>query len=68
MKDDLTLVEEYKRGNTIAFEMLYKKYASKMKWVAFRYVNDTDVAEDILQDAFVKVFNKLKTFESTGSF
>lgn len=68
MKDDLALVEEYKRGSTIAFETLYKKYASKMKWVAFRYVNDSAIAEDVLQEAFVKVFNKIKTFESTGSF
>lgn len=68
MKDDLTLVEEYKNGNTAAFETLYKKYASKMKWVAFRYVNDSSIAEDVLQEAFVKVFKKLNTFENTGSF
>jgi RNA polymerase sigma factor (sigma-70 family) len=68
MKDDITLVEEYKRGSTSAFEMLYKKYASKMKWVAFRYVNDSAIAEDVLQEAFVKVFKKISTFENTGSF
>jgi RNA polymerase sigma factor (sigma-70 family) len=68
MKDDITLVEEYKRGSTSAFEMLYKKYASKMKWVAFRYVNDSAIAEDVLQEAFVKVFKKISKFENTGSF
>lgn len=68
MKDDITLVEEYKQGSTVAFEVLYKKYASKMKWVAFRYVNDSSIAEDVLQEAFVKVFKKISTFENTGSF
>lgn len=68
MKDDLALIEEYKKGNTAAFETLYKKYASKMKWVAFRYVNDSSIAEDVLQEAFVKVFKKIDTYESTGSF
>ncbi len=68
MKDDLALIEEYKKGSTAAFETLYKKYASKMKWVAFRYVNDLVLAEDILQEAFVKVFKKIDTFENTGSF
>jgi RNA polymerase sigma factor (sigma-70 family) len=68
MKDDLALIEEYKRGSTVVFETLYKKYASKMKWVAFRYVNDSFIAEDVLQEAFVKVFNKIGTFENTGSF
>ncbi len=68
MKEDLILIDEYKRGSVIAFESLYKKYASKMKGVAFRYVNDSFIAEDILQEAFVKVFNKITTFESTGPF
>lgn len=68
MKDDLILIEEYKQGNTAAFEVIYKKYASKMKWVAFRYVNDASIAEDVLQEAFVKVFKKIESYENTGSF
>jgi RNA polymerase sigma-70 factor (ECF subfamily) len=68
MINDLTLIEEYKKGSSAAFEALYKKYASKMKWVAFRYVNDQALAEDILQEAFVKVFKKIETYENTGSF
>jgi RNA polymerase sigma-70 factor (ECF subfamily) len=68
MKEDLVLVEEYKRGSISAFETLYKKYASKMKGVAFRYVNDPFIAEDILQEAFVKVFNKISKFDNTGPF
>ncbi len=68
MKDDLALIGEYKRGSIVAFEILYKKYASKMKWVAFRYVNDSHIAEDVLQEAFVKVFKKIESFENTGSF
>lgn len=68
MKDDLLLIDEYKRGSISAFETLYKKYASKMKGIAFRYVNDSFIAEDIVQETFVKVFKKLKEFESTGPF
>lgn len=68
MKDDLTLIEEYKKGSAAAFEVIYKKYAAKMKWVAFRYVNDGSVAEDVLQEAFIKVFKKIDTFENSGSF
>ena len=68
MNEDFLLIEEYKRGSVKAFEKLYKKYASKMKGVAYRYVNDSFIAEDILQESFVKVFNKIKTFEPTGPF
>ncbi len=49
MKDDIILIEEYKKGSSTAFEALYKKYASKMKGVAFRYVNDSSIAEDIFR-------------------
>jgi RNA polymerase sigma factor (sigma-70 family) len=68
MKEDLLLIEEYKQGNSYAFEMLYKKYASKMKGVAFRYVGDTYIAEDILQEAFIKVFTKISDFKAPGLF
>jgi RNA polymerase sigma-70 factor (ECF subfamily) len=66
MKDDYLLVEECKRNNTVAFEQLYHKYAPRMKGVAYRYCND--LAEDIVQEAFVKVFNKINEFENTGQF
>ena len=39
-----------------------------MKGVAYRYVNDFAIAEDILQEAFIKVFVNLKTFDNSGSF
>ncbi len=68
MKDDVILIEECKQGSSIAFDSLYKKYAGRMKGVAFRYVNDSFIAEDIIQEAFVKVFVKIKAYEHTGSF
>lgn len=68
MKDDVILIKECKQGKSAAFDTLYNKYASKMKGVAFRYVNDSFIAEDIIQEAFVKVYVKIKEFENTGSF
>ena len=49
------------------FELIYIKYVSKLKGIAFRYVGDMDKAEDILQDAFVKIYSKIQTFEPIGS-
>ena len=62
MNEDWELIEGCKRNDSKAFEKIYKKYASRMKGVAFRYVNDFAVAEDILQEAFIKVFINLKSF------
>lgn len=68
MNGDWQLIESCKHNDSAAFEKLYKKYASKMKGVAYRYVNDFAIAEDILQEAFIKVFVNLKTFDNSGSF
>jgi len=47
--------------------MLYKQFASKMFSVCFRYARNREEAEDILQEGFMKVFEKLHTFKKEGS-
>ena len=55
-------------GSPAAFERLYLKYAGKMKGVALRYMGDHSLAEDVVQESFVKVFKKISQFKPTGSF
>jgi len=45
----------------------FRKYAGKMLGVSRRYARHELEAEDILQDAFVKVFNNLSKFQHKGS-
>lgn len=54
-------------GKRDAQYQLYKKYSKAMFNICLRMVNDNSEAEDILQNAFVDIFTKLKTFryEST---
>lgn len=47
---------------------LYKLYYSKMMNVCYRYAKNTDDAQDLLQDGFVKVFSHLKSYDFKGSF
>lgn len=47
---------------------LFRKYAGKMLGVCHRYARNTGDAEDIVQDAFIKVFEKIMQFKSEGSF
>ncbi len=68
MENDSELIDGCKSSSDSAFEKLYQKYASKMKGVAYRYVNDADIAEDIIQEAFVKVFVNIKSFDASRSF
>lgn len=47
--------------------LLYEKYASKMFAVSLRYSANREEAEDSLQEAFIKVFDKISDFRSEGS-
>jgi RNA polymerase sigma-70 factor (ECF subfamily) len=54
-------------GNGKAQHMLYDRFAGKMMGVCMRYVKSHDDAQDVLQDGFVKVFQRLHTFKLEGS-
>lgn len=47
---------------------LYQRFAPKMFGVCLRYAGNTEEAEDILQEGFIKVFKKVSSFRSEGSF
>jgi RNA polymerase sigma factor (sigma-70 family) len=47
---------------------LYQRFAPKMYGVCLRYAANAEEAEDMLQEGFVKVFRKLDSFRSEGSF
>ncbi len=47
--------------------LLYEKYAGKMMAVCLRYCNSRMEAEDVLQDAFIKIFDKIRGFQKRGS-
>lgn len=45
-------------------KMLYELYAKKMMAVCLRYAKTSFEAEDVMQEAFVKVFEHIKNFKS----
>lgn len=47
---------------------LYQLYAGKMLFVCMRYTKNREEAEDVMQDAFIKVFRSLASFKFQGSF
>lgn len=65
--NDETLVNECVSGNAKAQRLLFERYSAKMLGVAIRYIKDKERAEDVLQDAFIKVFKNLKKFKHDGS-
>lgn len=48
--------------------MLFEQYAGKMMTVCLRYSNDQMEAEDMFQEAFIRVFRYIHQFKFEGSF
>lgn len=57
-----------KKGNPKHQEELYKRFAGKMMAVCKRYVRTDFEAEDVFQDAFLKVFMSLNSFSNAVPF
>jgi len=57
------IVEDCKQNNSKAQIQLYDLYCEAMFIIALRYVKDNFVAEDMMQDAFIKVFKNIKSFK-----
>lgn len=49
-------------------EELFKLFYGKMLVVCMRYTSDKDTAQEVLQEGFIKVFDKLEAFDFKGSF
>lgn len=62
------IVEGCVRNDRKQQERLFKLLYGKMIGVALRYTSDRDSAEEIVQEGFIKVFDKLSTFDFKGSF
>ena len=65
--DEPTLLKKCIEGDPKAQRKLFDMFAPKMFGVCLRYAKNTEQAEDVLQDGFVKVFTKLSHFKGGGS-
>ena len=54
------------KGDTTAQTQLYNTFAPKMYAISLRYAPDADMAQDILQEGFIKVFSKLHSYSGKG--
>ena len=61
------LVLDYLAGRKGADAALYHMYANTLFSICMRYAPNEEVAQDMFQDAFVRIFQKLKNFRFEGS-
>jgi len=63
-----TLIAGCAKNDRVCQEKIFKLFYGKLMAVCLRYTSDKDTAQEILQEGFIKIFDKIKTFESNGSF
>ena len=66
--DDLALIARCRAGETAAFEGLVVRYQRVLFTVAVRMLGDADAAGDAAQNAFIKAYQKLETFNPSRFF
>ena len=66
--DDATLVRASKTGDVAAFEELVKRYDSKLLRIAQHVTHNREDAQDAVQEAFLKAFQKLGQFQENSKF
>lgn len=57
-KDDETLLEHIQKGSHHAFAMLVERHSGKFYGLAYRYMAQREAAEDIVQAAFLKLWER----------
>ncbi len=64
---DTELIKGCIREEAHCQKSLFNRYASSLLGVSTRYARTREDAEDILQDSFIKIFNKISQFKAEGS-
>ena len=66
--DDMALVHACKSGDVGAFEELVKRYDRKLFRIAQHVTQNREDAQDVVQEAFLKVFRNLSQFREDSQF
>ncbi len=66
--EDIALVEEAIQGSRRAQREIVKRYQGPIFAYIYRWMHNRADAEDLTQDVFIKMFNKLETYSRQSSF
>jgi len=66
--EEIQLIKKCKKNNRKAQKYLYDTYSPVLFGICIRYSDNTNDAEDILQEGFIKIFSYINNFAGKGSF
>ena len=62
---DALLAAKCTKGDNRAREQLYKDYAARVYMLCMRYTGDFTLAEDLMQDCFIRIFDNIRKYDSS---
>jgi RNA polymerase sigma-70 factor (ECF subfamily) len=65
---DARLVEDVRRGDHGAFEVLVRRYEGRLMSVLLRFVQDRELTRDLAQETFLRVYERLDQFDPSRRF
>ncbi|MEY2593186.1 MAG: hypothetical protein RI972_875 [Pseudomonadota bacterium] len=65
---DLALVQRVQQGDIRAFDLLVIKYQRRVERLIGRFVRDTDLVQDLAQEAFIRAYRALPQFRGESAF
>lgn len=65
---DARLVEDAKKGDREAFGELVRRYERRLIRVIGRFIVDADITDDLAQETFIRVYEKLDQFDPSRRF
>ncbi len=65
---DVALVEKVRGGDLLAYDTLVRKYERQVFRISQHIVQNREDAEDVMQDAFLKAYEKLDQFQGNSKF
>lgn len=65
---EIVLLQELGQGNQYAFQMIYENYSPKLYNNLFKLTKDEDVAKELLQNLFIKIWDKRGDIDINKSF
>ncbi|MCK5079554.1 MAG: sigma-70 family RNA polymerase sigma factor, partial [Bacteroidales bacterium] len=62
------IIQKIQKGDKNAFRMLVEKYQQTAFRLAFRMLGDEDEARDVVQDSFIRIWEKFNTYNDKEKF